>query len=504
VPPYISPMTAYAAPLIVGAGIAGLWTAWRLSVEGRGAVVLTKCALADSASAWAQGGIAVALSPGDSPAEHAADTMAAGRGLSDPEAVRVLTTEGPDRIRELLALGAQFDLGTDGRLRFGLEAAHTRPRIIHAGGDRTGAVLVSTLVEIIRADPAVEIVEYAEVRELLEVDGRIAGVRIVRRNGAVEERWGPAVVLATGGVGQLFETTTNPLVATGDGWALAYHAGAELRDLEFLQFHPTALRLPGVNPAPLVSEAVRGAGAILVDGNGRRFMLELDPRGELAPRDVVARAVAAAEGGAWLDAREVPDFAATFPGITAMLATHGLDPACDLLPIAPALHYAMGGISTDLDGRTTRTGLWAAGEVASTGVHGANRLASNSLLEGLVFADRVAREIVAEAAVTVDGEDREPLAPDDGEPDRAAGAVRAEMRRLMSEHVGVMRSEESLQHAERELLRLKSATPRQAWRTANQLLVARLITRAALERRETRGGHARTDFPEPLPTAEGA
>src|SRR5688572_9552671 len=221
-------MTAYAAPLIVGAGIAGLWTAWRLSVEGRGAVVLTKCALADSASAWAQGGIAVALSPGDSPAEHAADTMAAGRGLSDPEAVHVLTTEGPDRIRELLALGAQFDLGADGRLRFGLEAAHTRPRIIHAGGDRTGAVLVSTLVEIIREDPAIEIVEYAEVRELLQIDGRVAGVRIVRQDGRVEERWGPAVVLATGGVGQLFETTTNPLVATGDGWALAYYVGAEL------------------------------------------------------------------------------------------------------------------------------------------------------------------------------------------------------------------------------------------------------------------------------------
>ncbi|HEX6089483.1 MAG TPA: L-aspartate oxidase [Gemmatimonadales bacterium] len=497
-------MTSHAAPLIVGAGIAGLWTAWRLSVEGRGSVVLTKCALSDSASAWAQGGIAVALSPGDSPAEHAADTMAAGRGLSDPEAVRVLTTEGPDRIRELLALGARFDVATDGRLRFGLEAAHTRPRIIHAGGDRTGAVLVSTLVEIIRADPAVEIVEYAEVRELLELDGRIAGVRIVRRNGRVEERWGPAVVLATGGVGQLFETTTNPLVATGDGWALAYHAGAELRDLEFLQFHPTALRLPGVNPAPLISEAVRGAGAVLVDAGGRRFMVELDPRAELAPRDVVARAVADAEGGAWLDAREVPDFAATFPGITAMLATHGLDASRDLLPVAPALHYAMGGISTDLDGRTTRTGLWAAGEVASTGVHGANRLASNSLLEGLVFADRVAREIVGEPPVTVAAEERESLSPDDPAPDRAAEPVRAEMRRVMSANVGVVRSEESLREAERELLRLKSATPRQAWRTANQLLVARLIARAALERRETRGGHARTDFPEPLPTTEGA
>ncbi len=495
-------MTSHAAPLIVGAGIAGLWTAWRLSVEGRGSVVLTKCALSDSASAWAQGGIAVALAPGDSPASHAADTLAAGRGLSDPEAVHVLTTEGPDRIRELLALGAQFDLGADGRLRFGLEAAHTRPRIIHAGGDRTGAVLVSTLVEIIREDPAIEIVEYAEVRELLQIDGRVAGVRIVRQDGRVEERWGPAVVLATGGVGQLFETTTNPLVATGDGWALAYYVGAELRDLEFLQFHPTALRLPGVNPAPLISEAVRGAGAILVDANGHRFMIDLDPRGELAPRDVVARAVAA-QGNAWLDARAVPDFAATFPGITAMLARHGLDATRDLLPVAPALHYAMGGISTDLDGRTTRTGLWAAGEVASTGVHGANRLASNSLLEGLVFADRVAREILAEPSVVAE-DGRESPPPDDPEPDRAAQLVRAEMPRIMSEHVGVVRSEASLETAERELLRLKSATPRQAWRTANQLLVARLITRAALERRETRGGHARTDYPDPLPTAESA
>lgn len=497
-------MTSHRTPLIIGAGIAGLWTAWRLSVEGRGATVLTKCALADSASAWAQGGIAVALAPGDSPAAHAADTLAAGRGLSDPAAVEVLTTEGPDRIRELLALGARFDVGPDGRLRFGLEAAHTRPRIIHAGGDRTGAVLVSTLVEIVRRDPAIEIIEYAEVRELLEAEGRIAGVRIVRDDHRMEERWGPAVVLATGGVGQLFETTTNPLVATGDGWALAYHAGAELRDLEFLQFHPTALRLPGVNPAPLISEAVRGAGALLVDAAGHRFTLDHDPRGELAPRDVVARAVAAAKGGAWLDARDVEGFAESFPGITAMLARYGLDPARDLLPVAPAMHYAMGGISTDLDGRTTRTGLWAAGEVASTGVHGANRLASNSLLEGLVFADRVAREIVTEPATPPVIPERNPLPADDPGPDRDAAPIRDAMRREMSASVGVLRSEDSLRHAERELLRLKSATPRQAWRTANQLLVARLITRAALERRETRGGHARTDFPEPLPTTESA
>jgi len=495
-------MTSRTAPLIVGAGIAGLWAAWRLSVEGRRSVVFTKGALADSASAWAQGGIAVALSPGDSPAEHAADTLAAGRGLSDPEAVRVLTTEGPDRIRELLALGAQFDVGADGRLRFGLEAAHRRPRIIHAGGDRTGAVLVSTLVEIIRRAPEVEIVEYAEVRDLLEADGRVAGVRIVHADSRIEERWGPAVVLATGGVGQLFETTTNPLVATGDGWALAYHIGAELRDLEFLQFHPTALRLAGLNPAPLISEAVRGAGALLVDGNGDRFVLKHDSRGELAPRDVLARAVASAEGGVWLDARVVPGFAEAFPGITAMLASHGLDPTRDLLPVAPALHYAMGGISTDLDGRTTRTGLWAIGEVASTGVHGANRLASNSLLEGLVFADRLAREILTDPEVKLAIEERRTPGTDDPGPDRAAHPIRAAMRQVMSAHVGVVRTEGGLQEAERELLRLKSETPRKAWRTANQLLVSRLITRAALERRGSVGGHSRADFPEPIPTTE--
>ena len=490
-------MTSTYPPLIIGAGIAGLWTAWRLASEGQASVVLTKGALADSASAWAQGGIAVALASGDSPAAHAADTLAAGHGLSDPEAVRVLTTEGPDRIRELLALGARFDVGPDGRLSFGLEAAHGRPRIIHAGGDRTGAMVVGSLIQIIREHPEIEILEHAEVRELLEADGRVAGARVVRADGSVQHVWGQAVVLATGGVGQLFDITTNPLVATGDGWALAYHIGAELRDLEFLQFHPTALRLPGVNPAPLVSEAVRGAGAVLVDARGRRFALAADARGELAPRDIVARAVAAADadGGAWLDARAVPDFTTKFPGITLMLARQGLDATKDLLPVAPALHYAMGGISTDLDGRTTRTGLWAAGEVASTGVHGANRLASNSLLEGLVFADRVAREILGDLPVELDLPELPEPQPDDPDPDAGAATTRAEMRQIMSRDVGVQRSEQSLEHAERELLRLKSATPRQAWRTANQLLVARLITRAALERRESRGGHARIDYP---------
>src|SRR4051812_1891410 len=382
-------------PVIVGTGIAGLWTAWRLASEGRSTVVLTKESLADSASAWAQGGIAVALGPGDSPSQHAADTLAASDGLADPEAVRILTIEGPDRIYELLAMGAVFDRGPDGRLGLGLEAAHTRPRIIHSGGDRTGAALISCLAEVVRWLPEIEILEHTEITSLLAHKHGVEGVAILPRGGAGTLLPAPAVVLATGGVGQLYAVTTNPKVATADGWALAHRAGAQLRDIEFLQFHPTALKVPGVNPAPLISEAVRGAGAVLVDQEGRRFALDHDPRGELAPRDVVARAVAAADaaGGAWLDARKIENFEHRFPGITAILARVGLDPGIDLIPVAPALHYAMGGIETDLDGRTSLQGLWAAGEVARTGVHGANRLASNSLLEGLVFADRAGRAL---------------------------------------------------------------------------------------------------------------
>ena len=485
-------------PVIVGTGIAGLWTAWRLASEGQPTVLVTKEALADSASAWAQGGIAVALGPGDSPSQHAADTIAAGDGLADPEAVRILTSEGPDRIYELLALGAVFDRGQDGRLRFGLEAAHTRPRIIHSGGDRTGAALIGCLTQVVRQHPDIEILEHTEVTTLLTEGGKIAGAVALPRGGLTYALPASTVILATGGVGQLYAVTTNPRVATADGWALAHRVGARLRDLEFLQFHPTALKLPGVNPAPLISEAVRGAGALLVDVEGHRFALDTDTRGELAPRDVVARAVAAADasGGAWLNARGIADFPATFPGITAMLARHGLDPTRDLLPVAPALHYAMGGIQTDLQGRATVPGLWAAGEVASTGVHGANRLASNSLLEGLVFADRAGRAIAsqlreapqAEVALVV------PRNPDSGA-DGDCGEIRRAMREVMTAGVGVQRTEGSLLRAEQKLRRLTRRTPIGAWRTHNQLLVALLITRAARSRRESRGGHRRLDYP---------
>ena len=492
--------------IIVGTGLAGMWSAWRLALAGRPSVLVTKSTLADSASAWAQGGIAAALGPGDSPALHAADTLAAGDGLADPEAVRVLTTEGPERIRQLVALGAMFDRGPDGTLRMGLEGAHSRPRILHAGGDRTGAMLVGCLTRIISRHPLIEIREHTEVARMLVTGGeRVVGVVAVGPGGESLTLAGPAVVLATGGVGQLYAVTTNPLPATGDGWALAHQVGAELRDLEFLQFHPTAVKLPGVNPAPLVSEAVRGAGAILVDPDGRRFLQGVDARAELASRDVVARAVAAADagGGAWLDARHIADFAEQFPGVTAMLRRHGLDPSRDRIPVAPALHYAMGGIETDLDGRSSRPGLWAVGEVACTGVHGANRLASNSLLEALVFADRVARALAGECD-TVAGRGVGPSRPAPsgetadlagGDGDAGCEEIRNEMRRVMTTDVGLERSEASLLGAVQALGRMAAATPRSAWRTRNQLLVARLIAAAALRRRESRGGHARVDFP---------
>ena len=485
-------------PVIVGTGIAGLWTAWRLASEGQSAVLVTKESLADSASSWAQGGIAVALGPGDSPSQHAADTLAASDGMADPEAVRILTSEGPDRVYELLALGAVFDRGSDGRLRFGLEAAHTRARIIHAGGDRTGAALIGCLALVVRHHPLIELLEHTEVSSLLTHEERVIGVATLPHGGSSRPILTSAVVLATGGVGQLYAVTTNPKVATADGWALAHRIGVHLRDIEFLQFHPTALKLAGVNPAPLISEAVRGAGAILVDSDGRRFALDTDPRGELAPRDVLARAVAAADaaGGAWLDARSVSDFAGRFPGITAMLARYRLDAGTDLLPVAPALHYAMGGIQTDLEGRASLPGLWAVGEVASTGVHGANRLASNSLLEGLVFADRAGRSVMAALRTDIPPA----TAPDvpqqhDIGADDECEEIRREMRDIMTANVGVQRTEASLLHAEQELERLSSATQAEAWRTGNQLLVARLITQAARKRRESRGGHRRLDYP---------
>ncbi len=484
--------------LVVGSGVAGLWTSWRLAQLGRDVVLLTKSTLEDSASAWAQGGVAAAVHPADSPAQHAADTLAVADGLADAEAVRVLTTEGPERIRDLLHLGAAFDRVAEGELALALEAGHSRPRVLHAGGDRTGAEIVRRLVDEVCRAPRIRILERTEARALLTAAGRVAGVEAGEAGSASVRIPAAAVVLATGGVGQLYEVTTNPLVCTGDGWALAGRVGARLEDLEFLQFHPTALKAPGANPAPLISEAVRGAGALLVDAQGTRFAAREDPRAELAPRDVLARLVgrADADGGAWLDARAIPEFVGRFPGIHRILAGHGLDPARDLVPVAPALHYAMGGIATDLAGRASVDGLWAVGEAARTGVHGANRLASNSLLEGLVFANRaavaLAQEAPAEAppigSTALDiGEDREV--------ESETVALRRAMRALMTRDVGLERSEASLLRAEHGLARLEAEAPTSAWRLRMHLEVACRIARAALARRESRGGHRRIDHP---------
>ena len=481
--------------VIVGSGISGLWTAWRLAVAGRRSIVVTKATLADSASAWAQGGIAAALAEGDSAELHLQDTLAASDGTADPAAVRILVTEGPDRVRELIELGAQFDRAEDGSIRFGLEGGHSRNRILHARGDRTGAAVMACLVAIVREHPLIEIHEHAEVKRLLAAHDRVVGVETTLDPPPSTLASADAVVLATGGVGQLFAVTTNPLVATGDGWALAFDAGAELEDLEYLQFHPTALKLEGANPAPLLTEALRGAGAFLVDAEGTRFALKADPRGELAPRDIVARAVAKADaaGGAWLDARHIPDVNTAFPGVAALLAPHALDLARDLIPIAPALHYAMGGVVTDLDGRTSVEGLWAVGEVARTGVHGANRLASNSLLEGLVFADRAARALVS-APLRPSASAPAALVQESDADDRAA-PTRRKMRETMTAYVGLQRTEASLARAHQVIADLEAETPAAAWRTRHQLLVCRLILRHATQHRESRGGHLRLDYP---------
>ena len=390
--------------LVVGGGIAGLWTAVKAADAGFEVELVTKTDLAETNTRYAQGGIAAALFPDDSADRHFADTLDAGAGLADPAAVRVLCDEGPSRVRDLIRFGVEFDRGESG-LERGLEAAHSRPRILHAGGDATGAAIESALVATVRRR-AVHIAERTMLVDLIVEAGTSSALGCSTTIGAITEHRADAVVLATGGSGCLYRHTTNPAVATGDGVAAAWRAGARLADLEFTQFHPTALAAPGT---PLISEAVRGEGAVLRDRHGRRFMLDVHPDAELAPRDVVARAVwrqMTAQGGApvLLDATALGAafLARRFPGIDAVVREAGFDWSREPVPITPAAHYAMGGVATDLDGRTTLPGLYAVGETARTGVHGANRLASNSLLEAAVFADRAARALVSGRAAAPD------------------------------------------------------------------------------------------------------
>ena len=481
--------------LVIGSGVAGLHTAWRASEHGD-VLVLTKRTLFDSSTAYAQGGIAAALGAGDSPELHRKDTLAAGAALCDRAAVEVLVEEGPARVRELHAAGASFDLEPSGRFKLGKEAAHSRHRIVHAGGDQTGAEVARTLIERVRESERVQVLETARVLDLIVSAKRCVGVR-ASVAGQPVEIVADATVLASGGCGQVYRYTTNPQVATGDGFAIAQRAGATLADMEFVQFHPTALDTPE-NPLALVSEAVRGEGAVLLNGEGRRFMPERHELAELAPRDVVAREIFRERqrtGRVTLDARKLgPGFQKRFPGIFALCRARGIDPSRELIPVTPAAHYMMGGVVTDLVGRSSLAGLYACGEVARTGVHGANRLASNSLLEGLVFAERVARDLAATpqlASVPRKGHWQVPLLVDRG----AAQVAADDVRRVMWEHAGIDRTAKGLRRCLEALGEIEARLPEGATEEQNLVDTARLIADAALLRKESRGGHFRSDFP---------
>ena len=490
--------------LVVGGGIAGLWTAVKAADAGHTVELVTKTELVEGNTRYAQGGIAAALFPDDSAARHFADTIEAGAGLADPVAVHVLCDEGPARVRDLIRFGVEFDRDESGLSR-GLEAAHSRARIMHVGGDSTGAAIESALVSTVRRR-AVRIDEHTMLADLLVEGGRVVGALVITASGERVERRADAVVLATGGTGCLYRHTTNPSVATGDGVAAAWRAGAAVADLEFTQFHPTALAAPGT---PLISEAVRGEGAVLRDRDGHRFLLEVDPRAELAPRDVVARAVwrrMEAQGGesVLLDATALGAvfLARRFPSLDAACRSAGYEWGREAVPITPAAHYAMGGVVTDLDGRTSLPGLWAVGETARTGVHGANRLASNSLLEAAVFADRAARSLGEPGLETSAG--RPPRSAETGtdaaRPPRPAGhevVDRAALQELMWTHVGLERDAAGLAAASDRLASWQAPEVRDR-RTAedrNLLDLARLTAAAALARRESRGAHFRTDAP---------
>jgi L-aspartate oxidase len=474
-------------PVIVGGGLAGLMTA--LCLAPQKVILIAKAPLAESAaSAWAQGGIAAAVGEDDTPSLHAADTLEAGDGLSDPAVSRRITEAAPAAVTHLQRLGVPFDLDGHGRLSLGLEAAHSRRRIAHVTGDGTGAAIMRAVVAAVRKAPSITLIEGLEARRLVVSDGRIAGLLVAGPSGArlLSAR---RVMLATGGLGGLFAHTTNPLGAIGQGIALAARAGAALVDMEFVQFHPTALDV-GLDPMPLVSEAVRGEGAVLIDECGLRFM-EGEGRAELEPRDVVSRAVARHIAGGHrvlLDARQAIGchFPDRFPGITKRCQAAGIDPVTMPIPVRPAAHFHMGGIAVDAEGRSTVDGLWACGEAAATGLHGANRLASNSLLEAVVMAEIVASSIQATAA-------QPPLAQRPVALPIASDA--SAIRGLNEKALGVVRDREGLEKAIGDLEALAFT----AGAAADPALVALLIATAALQRQESRGGHWRRDFPQHLP-----
>jgi L-aspartate oxidase len=484
--------------IIVGGGLAGLFCA--LKFAPRPVTVITGAPLGEgTSSAWAQGGIAAAVAEGDTPEAHAHDTVAAGAGLVDAAVALDIVREAPERVNDLLRFGVAFDKDLAGRLAVSREAAHSARRIVRVKGDTAGRAIMEALIASARHAPHIRLLEGYSAQRLLTEHDVVTGIEVQWRDRMLVAP-ARAVVLATGGIGQLYSVTTNPPEACGSGLAMAARGGARIADPEFVQFHPTAIDI-GRDPAPLATEALRGEGAVLVNRRGERFMPRLHPDAELAPRDIVARGVfaeIAAHRGAFLDARAAigAAFAERFPTVNATCLSAGIDPAREPIPVAPAAHYHMGGVATDVRGRTSLTGLWAAGEVAATGLHGANRLASNSLLEAVVLGARVAADIKT-------------TLPDAGEPhqarERAAGRVENTsrsvrvLRAVMSAQVGVTRNGPGLAGALNEITRIERDARSPA--LANMAIAALLVTAAALRRRESRGGHYRSDYPDANPRA---
>lgn len=494
-----APVVATDRAVIVGAGLAALYAA--LALAPRGVVIVSPGPLGESASsAWAQGGVAAAVGPGDSPAQHAADTLRAGAGTVDAEVAYGVTREALDHILTLADRGAPFDRDAAGGFVLSREAAHGRARVVRVRGDRAGHEIMAALIAALRATPSVQVLEGVTATGLEVEGGRVTGVRLAAADGRSGEALlrAPAVLLATGGVGGLYARTTNPGSIRGQGLGLAARAGAAVADAEFVQFHPTAIDCDA-DPLPLATEALRGEGAILIDKDGRRFMADLHPDAELAPRDVVARAVfAAGQAGLrpMLDTRAAigPAIDEAFPTVAAACRRLGIDPVRDAIPVAAAAHYHMGGLAVTGEGRTSLPGLWAVGEVSSTGLHGANRLASNGLLEALVFGRRAALDIAPRLGPEAGPEVR--LTPPPGETGADPAAVAA-LRRIMTDQVGVLRSGAGLAAALAGIAALEAAHPTPGFR--NMTAAATLIAASALAREESRGGHFREDFPSADP-----
>lgn len=490
--------------LILGAGLAGLFTALKLAPKNVTILAGTSCAKENGSSGWAQGGIAAAMGADDSPTLHTEDTIAAGAGLVDVDVAQILASEAPDRVRDLIAYGVPFDRDASGNLVLGREAAHSCNRIVHVSGDRAGAVIMDTLWSAVHADERINVISGLRAISLAKRRGQIVGVYAVDDNA---EEIAPVlllannIVLATGGIGTLFETTTNPPAAKGDGLAMAARAGAAVADTAFVQFHPTAIRI-GRDPSPLATEALRGEGAVLINGQGERFMACVHDDAELAPRDIVARELNKQIGRGepvFLDCTNAigNTFPDRFPTVFKSCMSAGIDPRTDPIPVAPAAHYHMGGVVTDQFGKTSVDGLWACGEVACTGAHGANRLASNSLLEAMVFGARIADKLRdrPSAKRIVSGVGVRPCDPSllGATTENTAQLVKR-IRHIMTARVGLVRTNESLTSA-LEAFDDIASQPDLALDVINMITVARLVTADALARCESRGGHYRADFP---------